>query len=153
MTTAIIFGRFRILHAGHYALIRYACRTYDNVTVGVSNSSASQRSIELLRSRFGDRITIISASNPFDLLSQFSDLENTTFLAGADRQNMLERLTNYFPQLLIRLIPRSSEDPSSSACRELLENGCNGEDLLDAGLAENREHALQIIAQYALENV
>lgn len=153
MSSAVIFGRFCIVHLGHIQMIEQALQDNDFVYIGVSALSANQRGVEVLRALFiqySERLNIEYYENPFAMMSELAFSERVTFYAGSDRAGMLARLSNYY-NIEHRVIERTASAPSSTRCRNVLNQSCTIEALINQRLARNTAHALLIIAQWVLE--
>ena len=150
MTTAITFGRFNIIHTGHIALIQSMIDHHDNVIVGISNTAQGRRSIRWFQQRF-PRATFILHVNLFSLLSSLALEETFTIFVGEDRVQMAISAQRYYT-CNVTIVGRNDQAPSSTQCRNVLRDQFSAQALVDAGLAENRRHALVQIAQYTLEH-
>lgn len=151
----ITFGRFRIIHNGHLEMLRRMLAENDEIIIGVSEQSMPCRPAETLKSLLGEdfsRVTIIYSKNPFLLMKEVEAEQGQVlmnFYAGADRANMLARISKYY-EISQKVVIRLESSPSSTQCRECLKDGFNADQLINRGLAESYLHATLIFAQYCL---
>lgn len=147
MRLAATFGRFRIVQQGHIALIERMAQENDHVIVGISTRSRNLRSIHLLQARFPN-VTVVYATTLFQMMNDYPEITN--IYLGADRVDLAAAVQRYHT-VDVTLLARPEGAPSSTACRQLYGQGASLQDFVQAGLAVDEAHSMQILAQCYLD--
>ena len=135
--TVITFGRFRLIHTGHFNIFNQCDIVF------ISETSRETDSVEVAR-ELG-----YNAQYARTVVSAIESVENDNIvlIVGEDRASMVS-LERSFPQLRVIVMPRPDGAASSTACRQALSVGNN---LIELGLARDEHHAELIVQQYLME--
>lgn len=117
--TAYTFGRFNIPHAGHAKIFEHLEYLGLEVIVGVSESSKNnplELRLEALRKLYPG-IEFRKGENAFFYPLDTDDV----VVLGQDKERLARMISEYWGCSTF-LIPRTSNDPSSTLCRKLIDS-------------------------------
>jgi nicotinamide mononucleotide adenylyltransferase len=121
---ALYLGKFRVLTAAHYKIIKDAFAVYDHVVVALVSSAETKDTRELrermLMTAFPKlEIVNVQNGNLFTIMNKASSNINV-ILAGSDRVASYTKMLEKNPDIRVREIKRTDEDISASKVVEAL---------------------------------
>ena len=120
--TAVVFGRFNLLHNGHVQLFTEMAKIADRVVIGLSTNSRNLPSedrsavIETVLSEIGIKFSVLPAAQPFEIFERI-DSERVVTYFGED-QFKLGAAAQRVYGWPTKTIPRIT---SSTVVRELID--------------------------------